>query len=121
LRQFDSGATRDSDDDKLAYEAFLSPVALERYARYMHAHRIQPDGTLRDGDNWQRGIPIETYQDSLVRHLFQAWGAWRGTGVTDEKGRPVEVEEALCAILFNAFGLLHEMGKQQPGHSEGPF
>jgi hypothetical protein len=108
MRTFDTGATRDADDNKLDYEAFLSPVVLDRYAAYMHTHRLQPDGTLRDGDNWQKGIPIRAYQKSLVRHLFQAWGVWRGRDVRDDKGNPVDLDDALCALLFNAMGYLHE-------------
>lgn len=111
-RQFTSGATRDTDKNKLDYEAFLSPAVLERYAEYMHKHRLQPDGLLRDGDNWQKGIPLEVYRKSLVRHVFQLWGNWRGNVVHDERGTVVEHDEALCAVIFNAMGMLHETLKQ---------
>ena len=33
-RQFQTGAYRDTDNNKLDYEAFLSPIVLERYARF---------------------------------------------------------------------------------------
>lgn len=103
VRTFDTGATRDQDVDKLKYEGFLSPFALRRFAQYMHKHRKQSDGTLRDPDNWQKGIPIKSYQDSLIRHVMDAWCLWRS-------GEPID-EELLCAIIFNAQGLLHEVTK----------
>ncbi len=56
-REFISGATRNSEEGKLDYEGFLSPLALARYAQYMHRHRELEDGTLRASDNWQKGIP----------------------------------------------------------------
>ena len=69
VRTFDTGATRDTDDGKLDYEGFISPLVLERFARYMHTHRLQPDGTLRDSDNWQKGIPRDQYIKSAWRHF----------------------------------------------------
>lgn len=108
VRTFSSGATRDTDQGKFDYEAFLSPLVLERYARYMHFNRHQSDGMLRDGDNWQRGIPIEAYQKSLWRHMMAAWTRWRGWDQTN-------LQEHLCGVLFNAMGLLHELVKaEQP-------
>lgn len=105
MRHFDSGATRDSDDDKLDYEGFINPLTLEQYAQYMHRHRIQADGNLRDSDNWQRGMPIEAYMKSLFRHMVALWKVHRG--YEDE----ADIEESLCAIIFNAFGYLHELNE----------
>lgn len=102
IRKFETGATRDSEENKLDYEAFLSPLVLERYAEYMHRHRQQPDGSLRDGDNWQKGIPKDAYMKSMWRHFMDLWMFHRG-----HNGRE-SIEEALCAIIFNAMGYLHE-------------
>ena len=116
MRMFKSGATRSSDDDKLDYEGFLSPLVLERYAEYMHKHRKQADGKIRASDNWQKGIPFTAYMKSLWRHLKDLWTLHRGIGVLDrEDGHVVSKEEALCAILFNCSGYLHELlaGKQE--------
>jgi hypothetical protein len=108
IRTFETGATRDSVEGKLDFEGFLSPFALERYAQYMHRHRVQPDGSLRDSDNWQKGIPQAEYMKSLWRHFFAAWKIWRGGRVVDERdGHDVSLEETMCAILFNAMGFLH--------------
>ena len=112
MREFESGATRDSDDGKLDYEGFLSPMALERYAEYMHSHRVQSDGNLRDSDNWQQGMPKSVYVKSMFRHFMDVWMNHRGIVVVDKKdGHTVDTEEALCGLIFNAFGLLRELVK----------
>ena len=112
MRVFSSGATRNTDSEKLDYEGFISPLVLKRYAQYMHKHRVQADGKLRDSDNWQKGIPISAYMKSLWRHLIELWiihrrfhDRWPDNALADAK------EEALCAIIFNAFGYLHELKK----------
>lgn len=115
MREFDTGANRNPDDGKLDYEAFFSFPVIERFAQYMHKHRHLEDGTLRDGDNWQKGIPIPSYRKSIMRHTVQAWGVWRGYDVRDEKGGKVELEEAICGIIFNAMGMLHEVLKLKDG------
>ena len=115
VRRFGSGATRNLDSNKLDYEAFLSPVVLERYARYMHSHRKQKDGSIRSGDNWQQGIPKDVYVKSLIRHTFDFWRVWRGgIAVDPDTGLYAEMTDLLCAILFNAMGVLHELLKQKP-------
>ena len=100
MREFSTGATRDVDTEKYDYEGFLSPIVLERYAAYMHKHRHQADGKLRDSDNWQKGIPIPVYMKSLWRHFMDLWMGHRG--------KPIDMEETLCAMLFNTMGYLHE-------------
>lgn len=118
VRKFDSGAIRDVDDNKLDYEGFISPAVMEVFAQYMHTHRKIADGSLRDSDNWQKGIPISAYRKSLVRHLFQLWGVWRGQDVYDDKGSRVGEVEALCAVLFNTQGYLHELTKKKNSRQE---
>jgi hypothetical protein len=109
VRTFATGATRDTDAGKLDYEGFLSPLALVRYAEYMNEHRIQPDGKLRESDNWQRGIPPAAYMKSMWRHFIDLWKLHRGLEAKDRvTGKPVSMEEALCAVIFNAMGYLHE-------------
>jgi len=51
MRTFKTGATRNDDTGKLDFEGFLSPIALEKFAEYMHKNRIQADGNVRDSDN----------------------------------------------------------------------
>ena len=109
MRQFDTGATRDDDTDKPDFEGFFSPLVLERRALYMHQHRRQSDGNLRDSDNWQKGMSLSVYIKSAWRH-FVAWWKWHraGTNVNQD-----EVEDALCALMFNAEGYLHELLKSK--------
>lgn len=113
VREFSTGATRSSDNGKLEYRRFLSPTALRRYAEFMHKNRVQPDGNMRDPDNWKKGIPIDSYMDSLGRHYMEIWLLHDGQEVLDEKGNPVDLETALCAIIFNAVGYLHEQLKEK--------
>lgn len=102
MRTFETGATRNVDTNKLDYEGFLSPLALERYAQYLHKHRFQADGKVRDSDNWQKGIPFTVYMKSLWRHFMDVWKLHRGYTANES------LEDALCAIIFNAQGYLHE-------------
>lgn len=108
MRTFQTGATRNSDANKLDFEGFLSPRVLRCYAEYMNRHRRLPHGGLRDSDNWQRGIPRDAYVKSLWRHFFDVWSLHRGTTAVDAGN----FEEALCGVLFNAMGLLHETTKE---------
>jgi hypothetical protein len=100
VREFPSGATRDDDQDKIDYEGFLSPLVLRRYGQYMHAHRTQVDGNRRPADNWQKGMPKAEYMKSLIRHTIGAWLTHRG-GEGD-------IQDLLCAVMFNAMGYLYE-------------
>jgi hypothetical protein len=109
MQTFETGATRDSDEDKFDYEGFLSPLVLRRYAEYMHLHRRQADGLLRDSDNWQKGIPISKYMKSLWRHFMDLWTIHRGYAAFDDKdGHLLTKQEVLCSVIFNSMGYLHE-------------
>jgi hypothetical protein len=107
IREFATGATRDTDEGKLDIEGFLNPLVLKRFSTYMHRHRVQSDGQMRDADNWQRGIPFEQLMKSFVRHAFELWIYHRGGEVKPAKGKdPQDVEEILCALLFNVQGMI---------------
>ena len=109
MREFESGATRNSEEGKLDYEGFLSPLVLRRYAEYLDSHRMLEDGTMRDSDNWQRGMPFSVYMKSMWRHFVDVWAKHRHP----LSNKDVDHETALCAIIFNASGYLHEMLKQR--------
>jgi hypothetical protein len=120
VREFGTGATRDLDANKLDFEGFLSPLVLERYAEHMHKARRMPDGSMRESDNWQLGIPVPVYMKSLFRHFFSVWKLFRGLPVTEVvKGETIvkDLETELCATLFNASGMLHEVLKAKRGQS----
>lgn len=106
IRKFDTGATRDTDEGKYDFEGFLSPLVIKKFGEYMNKHRKQSDGSLRDSDNWQKGIPKDAYIKSAFRHFHDWWMEHRGY-----EGRE-SLEEALCALLFNVQGYLHEYLKE---------
>ena len=110
LRAFEAGATRDTDTDKLDYEGFDSPLVNKRYARYMHLHRKQANDAVRSGDNWQLGIEKEAYVKSLIRHVEDVKLHW--DGYSDE-AVDQDFESVLCAVLFNAKGLLFELLREK--------
>lgn len=117
VRVFSTGATRDADTGKLDYEGFLSPLVLRSFAEFMHENRYQKDGSLRDSDNWQKGIPLDAYMKSMFRHFMEVWMIHRGLVALDEKGQPVDLVKALNALHFNVQGYQHEHLKAQRAKS----
>ena len=109
MRQFTTGATRDNDETKHDPEGFNSPLVELRFCEYMTKHRKQADGNLRSSSNWQKGIPLDAYMKSLMRHVQDIWLHHRGYGYKAKEG----LEEALCAARFNVNGMLFELLKQQ--------
>ena len=111
-REFETGAIRDREEGKPDYEGYLSPLVTARFGEYMTKHRKLPDGTLRDSDNWQKGIPQNVYIKSAWRHLIAWWSEHRGHRTADG------IEEALCGLLFNVQGYLHERLRQKRGAAQ---
>jgi hypothetical protein len=115
VRAFDTGATRDADDEKFDPEGFIDPRVLFAYSKYMHKNRHQSDGTLRASDNWQKGIPQDQYMKSLLRHVMDLWADHRGCPQSrNEDGQVPPLDETLGGILFNAMGYWHEVLKAPP-------
>jgi hypothetical protein len=104
MREFESGAIRDTAVGKPDYEGYLSPLVLKRFGEYMLKHQQLPDGSTRGSDNWQAGIPLNDYMKSGFRHFMEWWLSHRECEAVDE-------EEALCALMFNVMGYLHEVLK----------
>ena len=107
MREFKTGATRDNDTEKIDFEGFLNPLVLQAFGEYMHHHRKQADGKLRDSDNWQRGIEKSVYMKSLLRHVHDLWMEHRG--YKSREG----IDFALGGILFNAMGYWLELLKEK--------
>lgn len=105
MMAFSTGATRSADEDKLDIEGFIHPAVLQRYCQYLHKHRVQADGKMRESDNWQKGMPIRRYVKSLLRHVKDVWLHHRGQGHLAEYE---DEEDCICGVLFNANGLLLE-------------
>ena len=98
MRTFESGATRDDDTNKLDYEGFFHPEVMQAFAKYMHKHRMMADGSLRDSDNWQKGIPADQLMKSLFRHFMAVWLEHRA-------GYEPQMDD-LCGIFFNTQALM---------------
>jgi len=107
MRNFDTGATRDTENGKYDYEGFLSPLVIQKYAEYMNKHRFQADGVVRESDNWQKGIPLDVYMKSAWRHFMDWW--------MEHRNHPSRegLEDALCGLMFNVSGYLHETIKDK--------
>lgn len=106
IRQFKTGANRDTSEEKLEYARFMSPLVIKRYAEYMHKNRFLANGDIRDPDNWQKLFGENHQQvcmDSLMRHVMDMWLINDGY-----EGRE-DTEEALCGIIFNAMAILYKI------------
>lgn len=110
IRTFKTGANRDTEEGKLDYEGFLSPIVLQKFAEYMNKHRVQSDGKLRDSDNWQKGFGdkhFEVCMKSLTRHFMDLWLEMRG--FDSREG----MKDALMGILFNTMSFAHILFKDE--------
>ena len=64
-QEFETGAVRDVQQSKGRYD-LMPPFAS------MFLARIYENGCLKYGDrNWERGIPVERYLDSAMRHIMK--------------------------------------------------
>jgi hypothetical protein len=109
MREFSSGATRDSDTDKLDPEGFFSPEVIVRFSEYMNKHRHQADGKTRTSDNWQKGMGKDVFMKSAWRHFLDWWCLHRGVKAPSSN----DIEETICAVIFNAQGYLYEILKNK--------
>ena len=90
----------------------------------MDKHRKMRDGSIRDSDNWQKGFgnAIDHYKTcikSLFRHFMDVWfihrrALYNNMGLK-AYGAEDEMEESLCAIIFNASAYLHKLREQRIG------
>lgn len=108
IRTFATGATRSSAAGKPEYAGYLSPRFIKAYGQYMLKHQVQADGNMRDCRNWQRGITLESYMQSMFRHFVEVWTDYETHRLegTDDDGAMIE---SLCALAFNVMGMCHEI------------
>jgi hypothetical protein len=97
--KFDTGAVRDSQEGKPDFVETTSFTALLRYAEYM-----TPKGQKYGRGNWRKGIPIENYEMSLMRHVNKYFRN------KYEGGNDEPEEDHLSAMVFNIFGIMHKEG-----------
>lgn len=110
MRKFKTGATRDSEKNKIDPEGFLSPLVIQAYSEYMNKHRIQADGNVRDSDNWQKLFGEEhlnVCMKSAWRHFLDLWMFHRGY-----KGRDT-IDDAINGILFNIMAYYYKILKDR--------
>jgi hypothetical protein len=110
VRTFDTGARRSNDENRIDPEGFLSPLVIQRVSEYLHKHRRMADGSWRESDNWQKGMTLASYMKGGWRHFLHWWTRHRGLPVVDPLAAE-NIEEDLCAVIFNASGYLHEILK----------
>lgn len=106
IRRFDTGASRDTDKDKIDFEGHISPLVLIKFGEYMHKHRFLPNGDFRDSDDWQQLFgTFEEHKDvcmeSGFRHFLDWWTEHRGYSSRDG------IDEALCGLMFNIMAYYH--------------
>lgn len=100
ITKFSTGAIRDSQDGKIDFIETLSYTALARYCSYMTGKKKK-----YGAGNFKKGIPIDSYEKSLVRHLHKYMVN------KYENGSEEPLEDHMSAIVFNAMGILHEEAK----------
>ena len=108
MREFETGATRNNDPERVDWIKMTSLPALFEYAKYMRAHRHTADGNLREFDNWKGndkrgGMALDEVVESLVRHALDLAALNAG----EIPMRECNTKEACCAIIFNAMCYLH--------------
>lgn len=96
-RKFASGAIRDNEDSKPDFTETISWTAFNRYAKYMTSKKSK-----YGSGNFKKGIDIESYERSLIRHLDKYMRN------KYENGNDEKEEDHLSAIIFNTFGIMHE-------------
>jgi hypothetical protein len=97
MRKFETGALRDADDTKPDFIETVSWTALRKFGEYMTSKKSR-----YGAGNFKKGIPIESYEQSLVRHLQKYLEN------KYEDGKQEREEDHLSAMIFNIFGILHE-------------
>jgi len=100
ITKWKTGAIRDSQDGKEDYIETISYRAFKRYAQYMTGKKSK-----YGSGNFKKGIPIESYEKSLMRHIQKYFEN------KYEDGKIEVNEDHLSAIIFNVFGIMHEENK----------
>lgn len=105
ITSFSTGAIRDTGSGKEDYIETTSYLAFRRFARYMTAK-----AAVYGSGNWRKGIPEESYERSLARHL-QKYLSLKYDGLSYEQAKVAGLEpdeDHLAAMRFNLDGIMHE-------------
>lgn len=96
-RKFKTGAVRDDDTNKPDFIETVSWTAFRKFGEYMTGKKKR-----YSAGNFKKGMPIESYEQSLVRHLQKYLEN------KYEDGNQEINEDHLSAMVFNIFGIIHE-------------
>jgi len=102
-RVFESGASRNSEEGKLQKDRFLNPRVIHEYSKFMHNNRKTDSGLVREGDNWQAGIPIPALLGSMTRHTEDVKLHLGGYSADADE----EYLDSIFGAIFNLMGLAH--------------
>ena len=96
ITKFTSGAIRDSQTGKPDFTETISWTAHHRFAVYMTGKKEK-----YGAGNFKKGIPTDSYEKSLIRHLDKYMRN------KYENGQDEPNEDHLAAIRFNVDGIMH--------------
>lgn len=102
VTKFNSGAIRDTQEGKNDFVETITYTGLDKFATYMTGKKKK----YGEG-NFKKGIDIESYEKSLIRH----WVKYMKNKY--EGGQDEPDEDHISAIIFNAFGILHEQERNK--------
>ena len=97
VTKFETGAIRDTQEGKEDYIETISWTAFKRYAQYMTGKKSK-----YGAGNFKKGIPIENYEQSMMRHVQKYLENKYEGGIIETE------DDHLSAIVFNVFGIMHE-------------
>lgn len=97
ITKFKTGAIRDTQEGKFDFIETLSFTALNRFIGYMTGKKVK-----YGPGNFKKGIPIKSYELSLMRHIDKYFRN------KYENGKDEPNEDHLSAMIFNVFGIMHE-------------
>lgn len=100
-REFETGAVRDMAEGK-GLMVVMPASALLRLSRH-YEHGAKKYGKF----NWQKGIPVSSFMDSALRHIFKYLDGW-------------DDEDHLAAAAFNILGAM-EMEAHKPDMQDIPY
>jgi hypothetical protein len=86
--QADTGGVRSVSEGRGRYD-LVSPIAMERLAK-----RLEWGATKYGDRNWEKGLPLRRYAESVARHFYQHMHGDRA-------------EDHLAAVMFNVMAWIH--------------
>lgn len=102
ITKWATGAIRDSQEGKEDYTETISWSAFKRYAQYMTGKKAK-----YGSGNFKKGIPIESYEQSLLRHVQKYMENKYENGTIEKE------DDHLSAMVFNIFGIMHEEEREK--------